>query len=438
MKTTGRPHALLLSTRPAGGGIERQDRETSAPGALNGLKEVIQTVIFRSRPLALLAIVGLPSFFAPPAIAAEAATGPPAAAQAQSHSQFLDPTDGQFDLSYFLAQPHAFLPIPVIITEPAVGYGAGAFGAFLRPRADAGSEGWARPNISVVGGLATENGTWLALAGDTSRFVNGRLHTIAGAATGRINLDFYGGGLGLPELDQPVRYSLEVTGALAEADWQLTEKSRWALGLRYVFADVNPELRDAPIFPELANRAAVTVSAPTAILEYDSRNNLFTPTRGVYSETSYLMSRSALGATVDFERFHQILLAWQPLPQQITLGARADYSWSSSNTPFFLRPYIQLRGVPAMRYQGDEVAFVEVEARWQCYGRWSVIPFAGAGATHFRHSLSASDGQTVGSGGIGFRYELARKFGLHAGLDFAHSPGTNAVYIQIGNSWFRP
>ncbi len=358
--------------------------------------------------------------------------------QTQERARFIDPVDGQFDLSTFLAQPHAFLPIPVIVTEPAVGYGGGVFGAFLRPRETAGSEGWARPNMSVLGGLATENGTWLALAGDSSRWVDGRLHTLAGAATGKINLDFYGGGLGLSQLDQPVRYSLDVTGALAEGDWQLSQRSRWAVGLRYVYADVTPELRDAPLFPELPNRTAVTVSAPTAILEYDSRNNLFTPTRGLYSDTSYLISRGAFGATVDFERLHQILLAWQPLPHDITLGERADYAWASANTPFFLRPYIQLRGVPAMRYQGDEVAFLEIEARWQCYGRWSVVPFAGIGATRFRHSVSGSDGQSIGSGGIGFRYELARKFGLHAGLDFAHSPGTNAVYIQVGNSWFRP
>jgi len=182
----------------------------------------------------------------------------------------------------------------------------------------------------------------------------------------------------------------------------------------------------------------VTVSAPTAILEYDSRNNVFTPTRGLYSETSYLLSRTALGASVDFERFHEILLAWHPLPHEITLGARADYSWASRSTPFFLRPYIQLRGVPATRYQGDQVASLELEARWQIYGRWSLIPFAGVGATRLEHSLSSANGQSVGSGGVGFRYELARKFGLHAGLDFAHSPGTNAVYLQVGNAWFRP
>jgi hypothetical protein len=380
------------------------------------------------------------------AAAAADAADPGAAGQGPASSdspkkgfaRFIDPKDGQLDLSSFLEHPRSVLPIPIVVTEPAVGYGGGVLGVFLRPREEAGSEGWSRPNMSAVGGLATENGTWLALAADSSRWLDGRLHTLAAAATGKINLDFYGGGLGLIPVDQAVRYSLEMKGALGEADWQLSRKSRWALGLRYVFSDVTPELRDAPLSPELPDRAAVTISAPTAILKYDARNNIFTPTRGVYSETSYLVSREALGATVNFERLRETLLAWQPLPHDITLGARVDYAWASESTPFFLRPYIQLRGVPAMRYQGDEVAFLELEARWQFSWRWSLVPFAGVGSTHLRHSVSGSDGQTIGSGGIGFRYALASKFGLHAGLDLAHSSGTNAVYIQFGNAWFRP
>ncbi len=362
--------------------------------------------------------------------------GPPS--QARGFARFIDPADGQFDFSAFLAQPHSVLPIPIIVTEPAVGYGGGAFGAFLRPREEAGAEGWARPNISAVGGLATENGTWLALAADSSRWMDGRLQTLVAAAAGKINLDFYGGGLGFGQLDQPIRYSLDVKGAIGETDWQLAKKSPWWVGIRYVYTQVTPELRDAPLFPGLPNRTDVTISAPTAILKFDSRDNIFTPRRGLYSETSYLISRDALGSSVDFERFEEVLLGWLPLPHDITLGARADYSSASTGTPFFLRPYIQLRGVQAMRYQGDAVASLEVEARWQFYGRWSLVPFAGVGGTEIRHSVFASDGQTIGSGGIGFRYELARRFGLHAGLDFAHSSGTNAVYIQFGSAWFRP
>ena len=63
--------------------------------------------------------------------------------------------------------------------------------------------------------------------------------------------------------------------------------------------------------------------------------------------------------------------------------------------------------------------------------------FGGAGTTRASRGRFEAT-QNVGAGGAGFRYELARKFGLHAGIDVAHSPGTTAVYFIVGNAWFRP
>ncbi|MEO8307674.1 MAG: hypothetical protein ABI616_06495 [Pseudomonadota bacterium] len=164
------------------------------------------------------------------------APSPPDQPRREGLAQFFDPGDQQLDLSYFLETPRGFIPLPLVVTEPAVGYGGGVAGIFITPRKDAGAEGWARPNMSMLGGIATENGTWAGFAGNASRWRDGRLRTIAGLGTGRINLDFYGAGLGLPELDQPVSYTLDFTGAIMQANWQLTPKSPWAVGLRYVFA----------------------------------------------------------------------------------------------------------------------------------------------------------------------------------------------------------
>jgi len=362
---------------------------------------------------------------------------PPVAEERKGKARFFDPADGQLDLSYFLENPRGFLPIPIVVTEPAVGYGGGFAGMFLRPRREAGDEGWARPDISGAGAFATENGTWGAFGGDASRWYDGRLRTLVGVGTGQANLDFYGLGGGPSSLNQGVRYSLQFTGAIAQANWQLAPKSPWAVGLRYTYADVEPKPRDYATFPGLANQVRVKVSAPTPIVEYDTRDNVFTPTRGIYAESSWMASREALGASDDFERFQQVLIGWLPLPHEVTLGARGNYAWSSDGTPFFLRPFVQLRGVAAARYQGDQAASVEVEARWQFMGRWSVVAFGGAGTTRTdRQAFVAT--QNVGSGGLGFRYELASKFGLHAGIDVAHSPGTTAVYFVVGNAWFRP
>jgi hypothetical protein len=352
-------------------------------------------------------------------------------------SRFRDPEDGQFDVSSFLEKPHGFLPIPIVITEPAVGYGGGAVGMFLRPREQAGEQGWARPNISAVGALGTENGTRMAFAGDASRWREGRLKTLAGVGGGHINLDFYGLGASRASLDEPIRYSLDVDLAFLQGIWQIKPQSPWSLGLRYIYAQVEPKLRDEPVFPGLADPVAFDISAPAGVLEFDSRNNVFTPTRGIYAETVYLMSREELGASVEFERFQQVVMAWLPLADDWTLGMRGDYQRASDTAPFFLRPYIELRGVQAMRYQGDEMASAEIEARWQFRDRWSAVVAAGAGTAH-SDGPNISSTQDIVSGALGVRYELARKFGLHAGVDVGFSSETTAIYFQVGNAWFRP
>jgi hypothetical protein len=361
-----------------------------------------------------------------------------AAADEAPGSKFRDPEDGAFDLSTFLATPKSFLPVPLVVTEPAVGYGGGVAGMFVRPRKQAGEAGFLRPNISIVGGIATENGTWAGFAADSSRWMDDRVQTLAAVGGGGLNLDFYGLGDASGSLDQAVSYQLDFALLLVQGDWKPRPESPWAIGARYIYSQVEPKLRDAPAqFPGLLDSVDIRISAPAAVLEYDSRNNLFTPTAGMYAESVYLLSRESLGATEEFERFQQVVMGWVPFSEQWTLGMRADYQWSSDGTPFFLRPYIKLRGVAAMRYQGDEMASAEVEARWQFRGRWSLVGAAGYGTAHTaRDQFDAS--RDIWSGAVGFRYQLARLFGMHAGMDVGFSDGETAIYLQVGNAWFRP
>src|SRR5262252_7684289 len=80
-------------------------------------------------------------------------------------ARFIDPDDGQFDMSNWLLDAKGFLPVPVIITEPAVGYGAGVTALFFRnsmrevasQKADDGR--LIPPDIYFHGAAATENGT---------------------------------------------------------------------------------------------------------------------------------------------------------------------------------------------------------------------------------------------------------------------------------------
>jgi hemolysin activation/secretion protein len=90
-----------------------------------------------------------------------------------------------------------------------------------------------------------------------------------------------------------------------------------------------------------------------------------------------------------------------------------------------------------MRYQGESIAQIETELRWQFWKRFSVVAFAGVGvAWNDAERFDAS--RTVPTGGLGFRYELARKYGIHSGVDVAIGPDNSAVYLQVGSAWARP
>ena len=119
---------------------------------------------------------------------------------------------------------------------------------FLRPRKEAGDEGWARPDISAGGGVVTQNGTWAALGGDSSRWLDGRLRTLVGGGVGQLNLDFFGLSADPAALSQGVRYSLQVAALVGQANWQLAPKSPWSVGVRYVYANVDLACRTSRNF----------------------------------------------------------------------------------------------------------------------------------------------------------------------------------------------
>jgi hypothetical protein len=141
----------------------------------------------------------------------------PAQTQAPSPSKFRSPDDGWFDVSGFLDEKFGFLPVVIPITEPAVGYGAAGALTFLSQPLGAARDGFGRPDITIVGGLGTQNGSWGAMIGDLRHWFGDRLETQAGFAHHSVNLDFHGIGKdGLLD-DHPLHYTLEPTVVVARA-----------------------------------------------------------------------------------------------------------------------------------------------------------------------------------------------------------------------------
>jgi outer membrane protein assembly factor BamA len=372
--------------------------------------------------------------------------GAPAAAQmtiakppdtTPAPSKFRSPDDRWLDVSGFLEEKYGFLPVAIPITEPAVGYGAAVGLAFLRNPLGEARAGFGRPDITLVGGLGTENGSWGVLVGDVRHWLDDRLQAQVGFTHLSANLDFHGIGQDARLDDHPLRYNLEPTGGVVRAKYRLGDSTVWA-GLGYAFA-VTRVTFDAPAGtpgrPDFTRDSKVGGLTPS--LTDDTRDNIFTPLRGTFVDALVVVFDPALGADDEFQRLQLIAIQYVPLFRTFYFGVRGDGAATFGDALFYLKPYITLRGAPIMRYQGDEVAQLEAELRWQFWNRFSVVGFAGVGAA-WNDFERVHNTQTIVTGGFGFRYEIARKYGIQMGLDLAFGPDNTVVYVQVGSAWARP
>ena len=383
----------------------------------------------------MIAILAAVALWSAPAAAQPADTAPPDTTKPPSWLRSAD--DGWLDVSGFLDERYGFLPVGIPITEPAVGYGGAAGLAFLSKPLGEARAGHGRPDISLVGGLGTQNGTWGAVVADIRHWFGDRLQTQAGLAYISANLDFYGIGRDRALEKDPVRYTLEPKGGMVRGKYRLGGSEAWA-GLGYVFAATRVTLDEPAGRPGLPDfHRDTNVGGLTPSFTYDDRDNIFTPLRGTFVEAVVGVFSHVLGGDDEFQRVQLTAIQYVPLPHSLYLGLRGDGAASFGDVPFYLRPFINLRGLPIMRYQGEEVAQIEAELRWQFWKRFSVLGFLGGGAT-WSNFERFDNTQAVAAGGVGFRYEIARKYGIHMGLDIAFGPDNTAVYVQVGSAWARP
>jgi len=142
----------------------------------------------------------------------------------------------------------------------------------------------------------------------------------------------------------------------------------------------------------------------------------------------------SLAFSTSFQMLTAKAYKWLPLSSAWVLGLRLDTGFSGGDIPFFAQPYVTLRGVSQAKFQDRDQLTTEMELRWNATPRWSVLAFGGVGKAYGRlHDFGDAD--TAFGVGTGFRYLIAKKLGLAVGVDVAHGPGQNAIYVQVGSAW---
>ncbi|OBT13453.1 glyceraldehyde-3-phosphate dehydrogenase [Vibrio sp. UCD-FRSSP16_10] len=365
---------------------------------------------------------------------------------------FTDPLDGKFDAGEYLAEnAYGFLPMPIIITEPAVGYGAGIVGMFLhesdeqkeqrRKVALQSVDGGARlipPAVTVVGGAATENGTWFALIGHRRVWNEDAIRYFGGVGFGSAIMQFYPFSSDLLK-DKGVEIETKGLGGMQKLQFRVADSPLY-IGVQQFYS--NSEITTNGIFDNESSgfTLAKTISSGLGVnLEYDAKNNFFYPTQGWDFNAEYLWYRNGIGSDNDYETLFVSSSAYVPIATNWTLAFAVEYNsltTDESKLPPLAYPDINLRGIPVNRYQGNYTSAYQSQVMWQFTPRWSVSLFGGVGGNsgtgRSNEGAEAMFDDMKWAYGTGFRYLIARRYGIHMGADIAFSEQDNAFYFNVG------
>lgn len=364
------------------------------------------------------------------------------AAEESFFDQFVDPTDNKLDMSEWLSGVSGFLPVPIMISDPAVGYGGGLAVAFFHESEDDETANLDDPNapldlpptVSVVAGAYTENDSGLMAFGHIGSYREDTIRYTGFAGYADMNLKFYGGGDFEPVLGQSQSFSIQGLFLFQEAKFRI-EDTNFFVGGRYSFLTSNADFNNSEILSGIpSDEVDITTGGLGLILNYDSRDNIVSPNDGHLAKLETMVYNKAFFGDFNYAKIKAASFTYWPLFSDLVLGVRLEGDFSSGDVPFFDLPFIQMRGIPALRYQGNNVFVGELEARYDITKRWSLVGFVGSGWTGDTISdLTGSSAEVAGGGG--FRYLIARRYNLRAGIDVAWGPEDTVVYLGMGSSW---
>ena len=179
---------------------------------------------------------------------------------------------------------------------------------------------------------------------------------------------------------------------------------------------------------------------------YDSRQNVFNPIPGAYTNIIYRVNSGVLGSDnnsqsvyVDLRKY--VSLSEVSLKNQLAFWV---YYWSTigSGTPYLNLPSIGMdpyqrsgRGIQQNRYRGEALAYFETEYRRDITvnGLLGFVVFANVNSASQPNTRQFA--YLNPAGGVGLRIKYNKKSGTNICIDYGVSKGYSDLNIALGEAF---
>lgn len=165
---------------------------------------------------------------------------------------------------------------------------------------------------------------------------------------------------------------------------------------------------------------------------YDSRNNIYSPTKGWKSEITFVSNAKWMGSDELFNSIRAYANYYLNLNEIMVLASRVSMFSGLGNVPFTGQHSVggkDIRGYTEGKYRGEQVYALQSEYRWNFYKRWGAVGFMGLAFTEKPYS------GVLPGGGLGLRFRAIPSRSINIGLDYAIGKGDNGIYFRINEAF---
>lgn len=329
---------------------------------------------------------------------------------------------------------------PIPINSPAIGAGLEFAVArlFVLNRQDRVSP----PSALGVGGVFTNNGSRALAIGGRLYLKEDTYRVTAGFGGANINIDIYG--VGQAAGDRGTFIPLKATGKAGMGEFLYRLRKNVYLGARAQYRNLELTLnRDEldstdittqppeqvtnvieEIHDQLLQQQTVAVGPR---LEWDSRDNVYYPKRGVLMDAGLDLFAKGLGSKWTYQTYKVAFNKYARLNDHQVLAFRGmGCAAAGERVPIYdlclFGTSNDLRGYPGGRYQDRRMFATQAEYRLMFpstgfLGRFGVVAFAGVGGVGKTFSAIGFS-QWLPGGGGGLRFRLTKKNPIHFRVDY--------------------
>lgn len=337
------------------------------------------------------------------------------------------------------------LPFPLVYYTPEtrLAYGLAATVTFRFKRDLDGTDSTyrARPSQVTLGAAYTQNQQLLFYVPFQIFYDHDRYYVNGEAGYYRYNYYFFG--LGQREIPQEL-YGVNFPRIRVNAFRRVSRPDKVGkiyLGLRYQYEDyqvttVEPEgtLASGTVPGGLGSR----LSGAGLGLFYDSRDQVFFPTKGVVADLAYLSQGRLVGGNVRFDRYSADVSSYHAMSRRAILVVNYFVSFTSGTAPFnalsLLGGTKRMRGYYEGRYRDQHAALLQTELRLTIYRRLGGVLFGAVGLLgDNRQWLRVADPKAAY--GAGLRFTVNRRDHLNIRLDYGLGRQSSGFYLTIGEAF---